>query len=113
VEERVSWVEDTIEENNTLPKETEMCKNSLTLNIREIWNTMKRPNLRIIGIEEGEDAQFISMPENIFNKNHRRKLAETKERDDHKHTRCLKYSASEKHILLPLNNQNTKTKKEY
>jgi hypothetical protein len=28
---------------------------------------VKRPNLRIIGIEEGEDSQFKS-PENIFNK---------------------------------------------
>ena len=28
---------------------------------------MKRPNLRIIGIEEGEDSLFKS-PENIFNK---------------------------------------------
>jgi hypothetical protein len=28
---------------------------------------MKRPNLRIIGIEESEDSQFKG-PENIFNK---------------------------------------------
>ena len=26
--------------------------------IQEIWDTMKRPNLRIIGIEEDEDSQF-------------------------------------------------------
>jgi hypothetical protein len=28
---------------------------------------VRRPNLRIIGIEEGEDCQF-KVPENIFNK---------------------------------------------
>lgn len=32
---------------------------------REIWNTMKRPNLRIIGIEENSQLRD---PENIFNK---------------------------------------------
>jgi hypothetical protein len=42
---------------------------------------MKRPNLRIIGIEETEDSQFKE-PENIFNKNRRRK----QERNGHKHT---------------------------
>jgi hypothetical protein len=36
-------------------------------NIQEICDVMKRPNLRIIGIEEGEDSQFKE-PENIFNK---------------------------------------------
>jgi hypothetical protein len=30
-------------------------------------DTMRRPNLRIIGIEESEDSQ-IKEPENIFNK---------------------------------------------
>jgi hypothetical protein len=39
----------------------------LTQNIQEIWNTMKRSNLRIIGIEEGNDSQ-IKGPENTFNK---------------------------------------------
>jgi hypothetical protein len=38
----------------------------MTQNIQEIWDTMKRPNLRIIGIEE-EDSQ-LKGPENIFNK---------------------------------------------
>jgi hypothetical protein len=39
----------------------------LTKNIQEIQDTMRRPNLRIIGIEENEDSQ-IKGPENIFNK---------------------------------------------
>ena len=36
-------------------------------NIQEIWDTMKRPNLRKIGIEESENSQY-KWPENIFNK---------------------------------------------
>jgi hypothetical protein len=47
---------------------------------------MKRPNLRIIGI--GEDSQ-VNRPENIFNKNHRKQLSQTKERDAYKHKRSM------------------------
>ena len=36
-------------------------------NIQEIWDTMERPNLRIIGIEEGDEVQLKST-ETIFNK---------------------------------------------
>jgi hypothetical protein len=39
----------------------------LTQNIQEIQDTMRRPNLKIIGIEEGEDSQ-LKEPVNIFNK---------------------------------------------
>jgi hypothetical protein len=50
----------------TLVNENAKYKRFLTQNIQEIWNTMKRPNLRITGIEGGEDSQFEG-PENIFN----------------------------------------------
>jgi hypothetical protein len=43
------------------------CKMILTQNIQEIQDTMRRPNLRIIGIEENEDFQ-LEGPVNIFNK---------------------------------------------
>jgi hypothetical protein len=33
----------------------------------EVWNTTKRPNTRIKGIEEGEELQ-LQDPEKIFNK---------------------------------------------
>jgi hypothetical protein len=36
-------------------------------NIQEIQDTMRRPNLRIIGIDENEDFQ-LKEPVNIFNK---------------------------------------------
>jgi hypothetical protein len=49
---------------------------------------MKRPNLRIIRIKENEDYQ-IKGPENVFNKNRRRKLPQPKESNRHKGTRNL------------------------
>ena len=67
IEERISNTKDTIEEINSLIKEQNKSKKFLTQNIEEIWDTVKRPNLRIIGVEEGEELQFKG-PENIFNK---------------------------------------------
>jgi hypothetical protein len=43
------------------------AKNLLTPNIQDIQDTMRRSNLRIIGIEESEDSQ-LKGPVNIFNK---------------------------------------------
>ena len=48
-------------------KEQNKFNKFLTQNIQEIWDPMKRPNLRIIGVEEGEELQ-LKGPENIFNK---------------------------------------------
>jgi phage terminase Nu1 subunit (DNA packaging protein) len=62
IEERISGAEDTIE-NNSQKK----CKKLLTQNIQEIQDTMRRPNLRIIGIEESEASQ-LKEPVNIFSK---------------------------------------------
>jgi hypothetical protein len=42
-------------------------------NIQKILDAMKRPNLRIIEIEDSEESQFKGT-ENFFNKNHRRTL---------------------------------------
>ena len=67
IEERISGAEDSIEEIDSLVKENTKSNKFLTQNIQEIWNTIKKPNLRIIGIEEGEELQ-IKGAENIFNK---------------------------------------------
>ena len=48
-------------------KENTKSKKFLTQNIQEIQDTMRRPNLRIIGIEESEDSQLKGLV-NIFNK---------------------------------------------
>ena len=55
IEERISGVEDTGEEIDTTIKENSKHKN-LIQSIQEIQDTVKRPNLRIVGIEENEDS---------------------------------------------------------
>jgi hypothetical protein len=59
--------EDTIENINTTVKENAKSKKILTQNIQEIQDTMRRPNLRIIGIKESEDSQ-LNGPVNTFSK---------------------------------------------
>jgi hypothetical protein len=51
MEERLSGAEDTIESIDTTVKENAKCKKVLTQNIEEIQDTIRTPNLRIIGIE--------------------------------------------------------------
>jgi recombinational DNA repair protein RecR len=67
MEQRISGIKDTIEVMDTLVKENTKCENFPTQNTQEICDTMKRENLRIIGIEDCEEPQFKG-PENIFNK---------------------------------------------
>jgi uncharacterized coiled-coil protein SlyX len=67
IEVRISGAEDTIENTDTTVKENAKCKKLLTQNVQEIQDTMRRPNLRIIGTEESEDSQ-LKGPLNIFNK---------------------------------------------
>jgi hypothetical protein len=52
---------------DTTIKENAKCKKVLTQNIQEIQDTMRRPNLRIIGANESEDFQ-LKGPANIVNK---------------------------------------------
>jgi len=61
----MSGAEDSIENIGTTIKENTKCKKILTQNIQEIHDTMRRPNLWIIGVDENEDFQFKA---NIFNK---------------------------------------------
>ena len=55
MEERISGAEDSIEKMDTTIKENAKCKKILTQNIQEIQDKMRRPNLRIIGVDEKED----------------------------------------------------------
>jgi hypothetical protein len=59
----------------------------LAQNIQKIQDTLKRPNLRIIRIEESKDFQ-LKRPENVL-KNHRRELSQPNNRVGHKCTRSL------------------------
>jgi chromosome segregation ATPase len=67
MEERISGAEDSIENIGTTIKENSKSKRILTQNILEIQDTMRRPNLRIIGVDENEYFQ-LKIPANIFNK---------------------------------------------
>jgi hypothetical protein len=52
---------------DTTIKENKKCKKILTQNIQKIQDTMRRPNLRIIGVDENEDFQ-LKGPVNIVDK---------------------------------------------
>jgi hypothetical protein len=67
MEERMPVIEGEIEEINTSVKESVKSKNTQTQNIQEIWDAMKRTNLTIIRIKEGEET-LVKGRENIFNK---------------------------------------------
>ena len=67
IEERMSGVEYMVEEIDTTVNENSKHKNLLTQSIQEIQDTMKRPSIRKIRIEENEDSQ-LKGPENVFNK---------------------------------------------
>ena len=67
MDQRISGAEDTIENIDTTMKENAKCKKNLTQNTQEIQDTMRRPNLWIIGIEEREDFLHKG-PVTIFNK---------------------------------------------
>jgi chromosome segregation ATPase len=66
MEERISGAEGSIENMDTTIKENAKFKKILTQNIQEIQDTMRRPNLQIIGVDENEDFQ-LKGPANIFN----------------------------------------------
>jgi hypothetical protein len=51
MEEKISGAKDSIENIGTTIKENTKCKKILTQNIQEIRDTMRRPNLRIIGVD--------------------------------------------------------------
>jgi hypothetical protein len=55
--ERISGMEDTIKYDNIKVKGNTKCTRFLKKNIKEIQDTMERPNVIIIGIEEIENSQ--------------------------------------------------------
>ena len=67
IEEKISGAEDTIENIDTTVTENMKWKTLAMQNFQEIQDKMRRPNLRIIGIEESEDFHLIG-PVNIFKK---------------------------------------------
>lgn len=58
IEERISDIEDTIENTDTAVKEKAKFEDFLTHNIHKIQDTMVRSNLVTVGIEESEGPQL-------------------------------------------------------
>jgi len=58
----MSGAEDTIENIDITVKDNVKCKKLLSQNIQEIQDTMRRSNLRIIGIEESKYSQLKGSP---------------------------------------------------
>ena len=67
MEETLSGEEDSIAIMGTKIEENPKCKEILTQNIEETQNTMRRPNVQIIGVDENEDFQLKGSA-NIFKK---------------------------------------------
>jgi hypothetical protein len=88
MEERISGAEDSIEISTTI-KDNAKCKKILTQNIQEIQDTMRTPNLPIIGVDENEDFQLKGLAGKYLQQNYRRKLPKPKERDAYEHTSSL------------------------
>jgi hypothetical protein len=65
MEERISGIEDTLEDSDTSVKENVKYKKFLTQNNQKIWDTMQKPNQRTIRIKEREDSQ-LQDPESII-----------------------------------------------
>jgi hypothetical protein len=66
MEERISGAKDSIENMETI-KENAKFRRILIQNTQEIQDTVRRPNLRIIGIDKNEDFQRKGLVD-IFNK---------------------------------------------
>jgi hypothetical protein len=66
-EDRISGAEDTMENIDTTVKENAEGQKLLTQNIQEVQDTTRRPNLRMMVIDENEDFQ-LKGPVNTINK---------------------------------------------
>lgn len=97
-EKRISGLKDKAEEMDRSVKENVKAKNIQARYFQEIWDTIKRPNLHIILIDEVEEIQ-VNERENIFNKIIRENFSKFKERDTYQGTGSIqntKYKGPEK-----------------
>jgi RNA binding exosome subunit len=90
MEGTISGAEDSIRNMDTTVKENAKCKKTLTQNIQEIQDTMRRPNLWIMRVDKNED--FHLKARKYLQQDYRRKLPITNERDAHEQTRSLQNS---------------------
>ena len=67
LEDRTSDIEEKIFNLENKVDQTEKMVRNHEQNLQELWDVMKRPNPRIIGIEEGPEKQTKGMTR-LFNK---------------------------------------------
>jgi hypothetical protein len=67
VENRVPGMEDKVGELEQTVKDHERMLRKYKWNMKDFWGTMKRPNLQIMNIEEGEEIQTKGI-DNLFNR---------------------------------------------
>jgi len=67
IDEGISGLHGMAEEMNTTVKENVRYKIQVQ-NIQETWGTIKRPNVRIIGIKEYKEETEVKGTESSFNK---------------------------------------------
>ena len=86
------------------------CKKILTQNIQETQDTMRRPNLRIIGVDENEDFQ-LKGSENNFNKileenfpNLKKEMPMNIQEDNRTQNRLVQKRNSSGHIIIRTTN---------
>ena len=69
MEETISGTEYTFKTMNApVTENVQSKKKNPDTNIQEIWDTMKRPNLRIIDIQEGEEMQVNRPDQSVSSK---------------------------------------------
>ena len=66
IEKRISDAEYTIESIDSTVKENAKCQKLLTPNIQKVQNKLRRPNLRIIGIEDFQLKCLQQITNEIF-----------------------------------------------
>jgi predicted nucleic acid-binding Zn-ribbon protein len=67
IENRVSGMEDKVEELDQTVKDHERMLRKYKWNMQDIWDTMKRPNLGIMSVEEAEEIQAKGI-DNLVNR---------------------------------------------
>jgi hypothetical protein len=76
-EERISGTEDKIKELLNTDSNKEKIINKHDQNFQELWDSVKKSNLRIHGVEEGDEIQ-------IYSRKFSRKFPKSRERYRHK-----------------------------
>jgi uncharacterized coiled-coil protein SlyX len=66
VENRVSGTEDEVEELDQTVEDHKKVLRKYEWNMQDVWDTIKRPNLQIMHIEEGEEIQ-TKVIDKLFN----------------------------------------------